>query len=75
MLGSMCAAAAPGLLIGRDKQQQVLELFSVALGPSAAEALTSAAAGAGMPYSNHTMVESVLCQVLVANNSKHSSLP
>jgi hypothetical protein len=48
MLGSMCAAAAPGLLAGRDKQQQVLELFSVALGPTAAEALTQATAGAGV---------------------------
>lgn len=48
MLGSMCAAAAPGLLAGRDKQQQVLELFGVALGPTAAEALTQATAGAGV---------------------------
>jgi hypothetical protein len=48
LLGSMCAAAAPGLLSGADKQQQVLELFSVALGPLAAEALTSAGA-AGAP--------------------------
>lgn len=47
MLGCMCAAAAPGLLTGRDKQQQVLELFSVALGPTAAEAVTNAAATAG----------------------------
>lgn len=47
MLGSMCAAAAPGLLAGRSKQQQVLELFSVALGPTAADALTAAAAAAG----------------------------
>ena len=47
MLGSMCAAAAPGLLAGRSKQQQVLELFSIALGPTAAEALAGAAAAAG----------------------------
>jgi hypothetical protein len=47
MLGCMCAAAAPGLLAGRDKQQQVLELFSIALGPTAAEAVTNAAAAAG----------------------------
>jgi hypothetical protein len=44
LLGSMCAAAAPGLLAGRDKQAQVLELFSVALGPGAAEALATAGA-------------------------------
>lgn len=42
LLGSMCAAAAPGLLTGRKKQQQILELFSIALGPAAAEALTGA---------------------------------
>lgn len=47
MLGSMCAAAPPSLLVGRYKQQQVLELFSVALGPTAAEALTVTAAAAG----------------------------
>lgn len=47
MLGSMCAAAAPGLLAGRSKQQQILELFSVALGPTAAEALGNAAGAAG----------------------------
>lgn len=47
MLGSMCAAAPPSLLVGRSKQQQVLELFSVALGPTAAEALTVTAAAAG----------------------------
>lgn len=50
MLGSMCAAAAPGLLAGRSKQQQILELFSIALGPTAAEALTAAAAVAGMVH-------------------------
>lgn len=46
LLGCMCAAAAPGLLTGREKQQQILELFSIALGPAAAEALTGAAAAA-----------------------------
>jgi hypothetical protein len=44
LLGSMCAAAAPGLLAGRKKQQQLLELFEIALGQSAADALTGAAA-------------------------------
>jgi hypothetical protein len=44
LLGSMCAAAAPGLLAGRKKQQQILELFEIALGQSAADALTGAAA-------------------------------
>jgi hypothetical protein len=44
LLGSMCAAAAPGLLAGRKKQQQILELFAIALGQSAADALTGAAA-------------------------------
>jgi hypothetical protein len=40
----MCAAAAPGLLAGRKKQQQILELFEIALGQSAADALTGTAA-------------------------------
>jgi hypothetical protein len=44
LLGSMCAAAAPGLLAGRKKQQQILELFEIALGQSAADALTGTAA-------------------------------
>lgn len=39
LLGAMCAAACPGLLSGQDKQQQILELFSIALGPLAAEAV------------------------------------
>ena len=47
MLGCKCAAAAPGLLAGRDKQQQILELFSLALGPTAAEALSAAVVAAG----------------------------
>lgn len=51
MLGSMCAAAPPSLLEGRSKQQQVLELFSVALGPTAAEALTDTAAAAAGAHS------------------------
>jgi hypothetical protein len=40
----MCAAAPRGLLTGHQKQQQLLELFSIALGRAAAEALTGAAA-------------------------------
>eukprot|EP00882_Tetradesmus_deserticola_P027407 GHRQ01030324.1.p1 GENE.GHRQ01030324.1~~GHRQ01030324.1.p1 ORF type:complete len:595 (+),score=233.39 GHRQ01030324.1:221-1786(+) len=46
LLGCMCAAAAPGLLAGRQKQQQVLELFEIALGQPAADALTGAAGAA-----------------------------
>lgn len=46
LLGSMCAAAPTSLLTGRKKQQQILELFSIALGPAAAEALTGATAAA-----------------------------
>lgn len=44
LLGCMCASAAPGLLAGRKKQQQILELFEIALGQSAADALTGTAA-------------------------------
>lgn len=48
----MCAAAAPELLTGYQKQQQILELFKLALGPSAADALagasTAAASDAGL---------------------------
>lgn len=47
LLGAMCAAAPPSLLAGRQKQQEIFQLFGVALGQPAADALSGAGAGAG----------------------------
>ncbi|KAF8072444.1 hypothetical protein HT031_000103 [Scenedesmus sp. PABB004] len=50
LLAAMCAAAPPGLLAGREKQAQLLDLLAVALGRGAADALAGCvAAAAGQP--------------------------